>query len=284
MSLPWFGGGTDAPLDARIDSMILSIANQKGGVGKTTTAVNLGASLGAAEKRVLLVDMDPQGNATSGYGIDRALLTHSVYDLLLGEAPGNVIIKTAVPQVDLLPSALALAGAEIEMVGMDNREFLLREGLAGIRETYDFVLIDCPPSLGLLTLNALSAADALLVPLQCEYYALEGLSHLMKTVDLVRQHLNPGLIIAGILLTMFDGRNNLALQVAEEARRHFGDLVYETVVPRNVRLGESPSHGMPVLFYDIRSKGAQSYLDLAREMIQHVEKSTGQRAFGTYTG
>jgi chromosome partitioning protein len=267
-----------------MDAMILSIANQKGGVGKTTTAVNLSASLGAAEKRVLLVDMDPQGNATSGYGIDRASLTRSVYDLLLGEAPGSVIIKTAVPQVDLIPSAMALAGAEIEMVEMENREFLLGEGLAGIREAYDFVLVDCPPSLGLLTLNALSAADALLVPLQCEYYALEGLSHLMKTVDLVRQRLNPGLIISGILLTMFDGRNNLASQVAEEARRHFGDLVYETIVPRNVRLGESPSHGMPVLFYDIRSKGAQSYLDLAKEVIRHVEKSAGQRTFGSYTG
>ncbi|MDX1764259.1 MAG: AAA family ATPase [bacterium] len=264
--------------------MILAIANQKGGVGKTTTAVNLGASLGVTEKTVLLVDVDPQGNGTSGYGVERASLTLSVYDLFQGVEPHRVIQSTPVPNVDLIPSSMALAGAEIELVEVENREFLLKEALEPLRGEYDYILIDCPPSLGLLTVNALTAADRVLVPLQCEYYALEGLSHLIATIDLVRENLNPALSIEGILLTMFDVRNNLSSQVAEEVRNHFNDLVFETVVPRNVRLGESPSYGMPVLLYDIRSKGAQSYLELAKELIEHVEKSTGQRAIGPYSG
>ncbi len=264
--------------------MICAIANQKGGVGKTTTAVNLGASLGVMEKTVLLVDVDPQGNGTSGYGVERESLVHSVYDLFQGIDPRQVVQSTPVPNVDLIPSSMALAGAEIELVEVENREFLLKEALDPLRGEYDYILIDCPPSLGLLTVNALTAADRVLVPLQCEYYALEGLSHLIATIDLVRENLNPTLSIEGILLTMFDIRNNLSSQVAEEVRNHFKDLVFQTVVPRNVRLGESPSYGMPVLLYDIRSKGAQSYLELAKELIEHVEKSTGQRAISPYSG
>lgn len=265
--------------------MIISIANQKGGVGKTTTAVNLAASLGVAEKKVLLIDADPQGNGTSGFGIDRtSIITGSVYDLFQGKNPEELTLPTAVDGVGLIPSSIALAGAEVELVDLENREFLLKEALEGLRDLYDFILIDCPPSLGLLTLNALTASDSVIVPLQCEYYALEGLSHLLGTVERIRENLNPDLFIKGILLTMFDVRNNLSAQVAEEARGHFGDLVFETVIPRNVRLGESPSHGMPVLLYDIRSRGAQSYLNLAKEVIRHVEKSAGQRVVGPYSG
>jgi chromosome partitioning protein len=263
--------------------MIISIANQKGGVGKTTTAVNLAASLGAAEKRVLVVDVDPQGNATSGYGADRESLKLSVYDLFQNRDLQEVLIPTGVPYVDLVPSSISLVGAEVELVEVEQRESLLKEALSGYEEEYDYLLIDCPPSLGLLTLNALTAADVVLVPLQCEYYALEGLSYLLKTIELVRQNLNPDLFILGILLTMFDVRNNLSSQVVEEARRHFGDLVFETVIPRNVRLGESPSHGVPALLYDIQSKGAQSYLQLAKEVIQHAKKSVRQGVVGPYS-
>ncbi len=264
--------------------MIIAIANQKGGVGKTTTAVNLAASLGAAEKRVLLADVDPQGNATSGFGFGRESIKLSLYDLFQGREMQEVQLPTTVPYVDLLPSSISLAGAEIEMVGMENREYFLKEALAGHIEGYDYLLIDCPPSLGLLTLNALTAADVVLVPLQCEYYALEGLSFLVQTIEMVRQSLNPNLSLLGILLTMFDIRNNLSSQVAEEVRSHFKDLVFQTVIPRNVRLGESPSHGMPVLTYDIRSKGAQSYLNLAKEVIQNAKKGIGQRVVSPYTG
>ncbi|NOY52062.1 MAG: ParA family protein [Deltaproteobacteria bacterium] len=264
--------------------MILSIANQKGGVGKTTTAVNLAASLGVAEKKVLLVDIDPQGNGTSGFGVDRTSVAGSVYDLFQGGDPGELSLSTAIDGVALIPSSMALAGAEVELVNLENREFLLKEVLNGLRSQYDFILIDCPPSLGLLTLNALTASDGVIVPLQCEYYALEGLSHLLGTIQRVRENLNPHLSIEGILLTMFDVRNNLSLQVAEEVRGHFEGLVFETVIPRNVRLGESPSHGMPVLLYDVRSRGAQSYLSLAKEVIHHVEKSIGQRVVGPYSG
>ncbi len=264
--------------------MIVAIANQKGGVGKTTTAVNLAASLGAAEKSVLLIDVDPQGNSTSGYGIDRASVKFSIYDLFQDKDLKQVLVATQVPYVSLIPSSISLAGAEVELVGVEDREFLLKRVLSSVpEEAYEYLLIDCPPSLGLLTLNALTAADAVLIPLQCEYYALEGLSHLLNTIELVRQHLNPNLFILGILLTMFDIRNSLSSQVAEEARRHFGELVFQTVIPRNVRLGESPSHGMPVLLYDIRSRGAQSYLDLAKEVIQYAKKSLGQRTVGPHS-
>ncbi|HEY8369807.1 MAG TPA: ParA family protein [Thermodesulfobacteriota bacterium] len=247
---------------------ILAIANQKGGVGKTTTAVNLGASLGVAEKRTLLVDLDPQANASSGVGVARDEVRQSVYQVLMGQVPlREVIRRTESPHLDLAPATIDLIGAEVELVDMAARESRLAKALAPVLADYAFVVIDCPPSLGHLTLNALCAAHGVLIPLQCEYYAMEGLSSLLSTVEHVRASYNPGLEIAGILLTMFDPRNRLALQVADEVRRHFGDRVFRTIIPRNVRLAESPSHGKPVLLYDIASKGATSYLELAKEIL-----------------
>jgi chromosome partitioning protein len=251
---------------------IISIANQKGGVGKTTTAVNLSASLAAAQRSCLLVDCDPQGNATTGLGFDKSSLEDGLYEFMLGSADKDgVIVDTELAGLDLIGATTDLIGAEVEMVSADEREYRLRKRLLSLKERYDYILLDCPPSLGFLTVNALTASDSVLIPLQCEYYPLEGLTQLLKTVWAVRKRLNPTLDVVGILLTMYDARNNLSIQVAEEVRGHFKKNVFETIIPRNVRLSEAPSHGKPVLLYDIKSSGAQSYLALARELVRREE-------------
>jgi len=251
-------------------SRVIAIANQKGGVGKTTTAINLGASLAVAERRTLIIDIDPQANASSGLGLERKPGTPNIYDVLIGAKALEESIHRGVhfPLLDLVPSTRDLVGAEIEMVSMLSRETVLRRALETVRNSYEFVLIDCPPSLGLLTLNTLTAADSVLIPIQCEFYALEGLSQLLNTIRLVQRALNPGLKIEGVLLTMFDQRLNLSNQVAAEAREYFGSKVFRTAIPRNVRLAEAPSFGEPIVHYDVLSKGAQSYLALAKEMLQ----------------
>ena len=247
---------------------VVAVANQKGGVGKTTTAVNLSACLADSGCAVLLVDMDPQGNATSGLGVDRASLPASVYDVLVGEASfDEAIVATEYPGLSVVGSTTDLAGAEIELVSHAEREFRLRTAFAEMERSFDFVILDCPPSLGLITVNAMAAASTVLVPVQTEYYALEGMGHLLRTIELVHEHLNPDLLVEGILLTMFDGRTNLAAQVADEVTHHFGELVFDTVIPRNVRLSEAPSHGQSIITYDAASKGATSYRDLAREFL-----------------
>ncbi|WP_338624383.1 AAA family ATPase [Selenomonas sp. TAMA-11512] len=249
---------------------IIAIANQKGGVGKTTTSVNLAACLGKEKKKVLLIDADPQGNATSGYGINKTELSNSIYQILIDRLHVNEIILHTEYGVDVLPSNIELAGAEVELVHEVSRETRLKEALAPIRDAYDFILIDCPPSLGLVTLNALTAADRVLMPIQCEFYALEGLAQLMNTLELVQQNLNPELEIEGILLTMYDGRLNLSVQVVEEVRSHFADKVYDTVIPRTVRLAEAPSYGQPIIFYDPSCRGSEIYSALAKEVIKRA--------------
>jgi len=249
----------------------ISVASQKGGVGKTTTAINLGACLAQEGRRVLLVDIDPQGNASSGLGINGNDKAISIYEVLLGQADvQQAIVPTALANLDLLPAGQRLSGAEVELVGLMARETRLKSALAGLRESYDFILVDSPPSLGLLTINALTASDSVLIPLQCEYLALEGLTQLIGAIRLVQDHLNPSLRIEGVLLTMFDARLNLSQQVAAEARKFFAERVYQTVIPRNVRLSEAPSFGKPIVLYDPHSTGADSYRDLAREVLEHA--------------
>jgi len=255
-------------------SRVIAVVNQKGGVGKTTSAVNIAACLGAAERPTLLIDLDPQANASSAYGVVDP--PHHIYNALVGEMPlDQVVMPTAIDFLSIVPSGTDLVGAEIELVSSDDRETSLRSALAAVRDQYAFILVDCPPSLGLLTLNALTAADSILIPMQCEYYALEGLARLLETKDLVRAELNPELELEGIVLTMVDMRNNLSRQVETEVRGHFGERVYRTRIPRNVRLSEAPSHGKPILLYDIHSRGATAYLKLTQEILDR-RKETSQ--------
>lgn len=256
----WYGNETN---------MVISIANQKGGVGKTTTAVNLSASVAVSERRTLVIDMDSQCNTTSGFGISYNSTYDHIYHVLIGEKDiREVIKKTEVPYLDIIPSHPDLIGAEVELLDTEEREYRLRKALEGLHETYPYVFIDCPPSLGLLTINSLAASDRIVIPLQCEYFALEGLALLLRTISIIQKKLNPDLEVLGILLTMFDRRNNLSFRVWEEVNKCFSDTVFKTVIPRNVKLSESPSHGKPALLYDIGSRGAESYLELASEIIE----------------
>ncbi|ENL6383857.1 ParA family protein [Listeria monocytogenes] len=251
-------------------SKVIALANQKGGVGKTTSSVNLTSSLAFLGKKVLLVDIDPQGNASSGVGVNKGEIEHCIYDVLVDDvAIQDVLQKTDLDNLNVIPATIQLAGAEVELVPAISREIRLKKAIDSIRDDYDYVIIDCPPSLGLLTLNALTAADSVLIPVQCEYYALEGLSQLLNTIRIVQKHLNEDLQIEGVLLTMLDARTNLGIQVIEEVKKYFQNKVFNTIIPRNVRLSEAPSHGKPILLYDAKSKGAEVYLELAKEVVAH---------------
>lgn len=252
---------------------IMSIANQKGGVGKTTSSVNLSACLASLGNKVLLIDTDPQGNATSGVGINKADVSNCIYNVLIEDVLAeDVVVSTEIVNLDIIPATIQLAGAEIELVQIMSRELRLSKALEKLGEKYDYIIIDCPPSLGLLTLNALTASDSVIIPVQCEYYALEGLSQLLNTIRLVQKHLNKQLMIEGVLLTMLDARTNLGLEVVEEVKKYFQDKVYKSIIPRNVRLSEAPSHGQPIIAYDPKSKGAEVYLDLAKEVMNSGER------------
>lgn len=252
---------------------IIAIANQKGGVGKTTTAINLSASLAAKKKKVLVIDTDPQGNTTSGFNIDKNNLDNTIYELILGECSiQDCLIRDIIPNITVLPSNVNLAAAEIELIGVEKKEYILKNEVDWIRDQYDFIVIDCPPSLNMLTVNAMTTADTVLVPIQCEYYALEGLSQLIHTVNLVRERLNPNLQIEGILFTMYDARTNLSMQVVENVKNNLNLKIFKTVIPRNIRLAEAPSYGLPINLYDPKSTGAESYMALAKEVINRKEK------------
>lgn len=257
---------------------VIAIANQKGGVGKTTTAINLSACLAEAGRRVLVIDLDPQGNTTSGLGVDKNRLDRTVYEMMLGEFEMNdCMISDVFDNLDLVPSNVNLSGAEIELIGIDRKEYILKNSLKPLKEQYDFTIIDCPPSLNMLTVNALTAADTVLVPIQCEFYALEGLSQLIHTINLVKKRLNPSLDMEGVVFTMYDARTNLSLQVVENVKSNLKQNVYKTIIPRNVRLAEAPSHGLPINLYDTRSAGAESYRLLAQEVIDHRMEPGGKK-------